>query len=103
MMRYGFLAVAILCMSVQAQAEGFGALLGRAENAVIDCLMGSGLMEDAAMFVSDRAVTVIGPGGWQVKVTGATPSKARIDARDAAGRPSQELDKTFRAALEACR
>jgi hypothetical protein len=103
MTRCGFLAAAILCMSAQAQAEGLGSLLGRPNDAVIDCLMRSGLMEDAGMFISDRAVTVVGPGGWQVTVTGATPAKARIDARDAAGRPKPALDKAFRAALDGCR
>ena len=95
--------MAIICMSARSQAEGLRTLLESPNNAVVSCLMGSGLMEDAGMFISDQVATVVGPGGWQVTVTGSKPSKARIDARDAAGRPNPELEKAFRAALDGCR
>lgn len=90
-------------MGAQAPAEGPSELLNRPDNAVIACLMGSEVMEDAAMFISGRTVTVIGPGGWRVTVKGSKPATARIDARDAAGRTNAALRKAFRAALDDCR
>jgi len=100
-----FIRVVAACWlsAAPAAAEGLGALMGRPDNKVIDCLMASGLIEDAAMFTTDKGVVVIGPGGWKVTVTGTLPPEANIDARDASGQPNETLRRSFRAALDNCK
>ena len=102
-MRQGvFVLLTCLLSATAVAAGGFGSLLGHPENKVIDCLMASGLMEDAAMLVSDDEITVIGPDGWQVELSGTAPATAVINARDATGRADDTLRREFRAALDKC-